>query len=71
MKENTVTISIKGHLNEPIRWLTCTDFHVVGHDVIMATEDPSGTYTLYLNKKIHPLRKIILNIIRYIKSIFN
>ena len=64
-------ITIKGHLNEPIRGLMCTDFEIEGHDVIWCTEDPEGKYTLGFYKKVHPITKLILRAIKYIKSIFN
>ena len=69
MKE--IKISIKGHLNEPIRGLACMDFDLKGYEVVMATEEPAGMYTLYFNKKIHPARKIMLKVIKYVKSLFN
>lgn len=69
MKE--IKITIKGHLNEPIRGLACHDFSIDDHDIIATTEDPEGMYTLYFNKNIHPVIKQILKAIKYIKSLFN
>ena len=69
MKE--IKITIKGHLNEPVRGLAYMDFDLKGYEVVMATEEPAGMYTLYFNKKIHPIRKQILKAIKYIKSLFN
>lgn len=71
MSEIKIVITIKGHLNEPIKGLSYTGFEIEGHRVIMCTEEPAGKYILYCHKNIHPIKKLISKVIKCMKSLFN